>query len=120
VATVLGVAAALKKDPNKLNAAIAFVKYFFSEPVASRWIPLTWSPMGIVVPVKSIPNLDPLPKAWLTARDKATTIFALPATPAMQSQQWADTNTALQSLLLGKSVGAAQAAYEQYLNKYKS
>jgi ABC-type glycerol-3-phosphate transport system substrate-binding protein len=118
VATVFGIAATLKKDPAKLNAALAFAKYFFSKPVAARWVELTWSAMGVTVPVTSETKLAPLPKAFLAAASKAKTTKVLPATAAMQSQLWADTNTALQTLLQGKSAQDAVTAYATYLKKY--
>ena len=103
-----------------MNAAIAFLKHFTSRQMATRWVPLTWSPMGVTVNTKDITGLPTLPTRWLSARDHATATFSLPSTRGMQEQQWADYNTALQTLLAGKSAEAAQAAYIQYMSKYKA
>jgi ABC-type glycerol-3-phosphate transport system substrate-binding protein len=119
VATVFGISANVKKDPAKLKAAIAFSKYFFSEPVAQKWVGLTWSAMGVSVPQSGTASLAPLPKAFLAASSKAQKKMVLPATPAMQDQLWADANTALQTLIQGKSAQEAQAAYVTFLAKYK-
>ncbi len=120
VATVIGLSAGLHQSPDKLNAALAFLKHFTSRPVAEKWVPLTWSPMGVTVNTKDITGLPALPKQWLSARDHATATFSLPSTRGMQEQQWSDYMTALQTLLTGKSAEAAQAAYVQYMAKYKA
>jgi raffinose/stachyose/melibiose transport system substrate-binding protein len=118
VATVIGVAATLKKNPAQLAAAVKFLKYFFSQPVAAKWARLSWSPTSVTLPGKDFQRLPALPKAFLKARDEASSQFVLPATPAMKDQLWSHTASAQQALLLGKSVDEAVATYVEYLKKY--
>ena len=119
IATVFGIAKSVEKNPHKLNAALTFAKYLFSEPVAAKWAGLCWDTMGVNIPGSAVAKLPKLPSAYLKVTEKPNETFVLPATPAMQAQMWADAQTALQTLLTGKSADAAQSAYVTYLAKYK-
>ena len=58
--TSIGVAAEVSQDPDKLDAAIKFLKFWFSPEGGKQWILLTQSPMGVKVDLNSIEGVDPL------------------------------------------------------------
>lgn len=118
VATTNGLAKTLAKDESKLNAALTFMKFWFSPEIAKEWIPLTWSPMGIKVSLKDVKGLPPLPTQLLSVQEDAKMPYTLPATKAMQDHQWDQATTALQTLEMGKSVGEALKTYTQFMAKY--
>jgi ABC-type glycerol-3-phosphate transport system substrate-binding protein len=117
--TAIGVAAAVEKDPAKLDAAIKFMKFWFSKQGGEQWILLTQSPMGVQVDLSAIEGVDPLLLSFLGTKDQAKVPYALPNTQAMMERGWDDCWTGLQSLMLGKSVDDAMAAYLTEMSKYQ-
>jgi multiple sugar transport system substrate-binding protein len=117
--TSIGVASKVEKDPDKLQGALNFLKFWFSPEGGKQWILLTQSPMGVKVDVNSIPGVDPLLTAFLGAKDQAKTVYALPGTKAMQERGWDDSWTGLQTLMTGKSADEAVAAFVTEMSKYK-
>jgi|GEM_PF-1766256 len=117
--TAIGVASKVADDPAKLEAALKFMKFWFSENGGKQWILLTQSPMGVKVDMSSITGVDPLLMSFLGAKDKAKVAYALPGTPAMMERGWDDSWTGLQTLMMGKSVDDAMAAFMTEMSKYK-
>jgi raffinose/stachyose/melibiose transport system substrate-binding protein len=117
--TSIGLASKLSEDPDKLDAGIKFLKFWFSEEGGKQWILLTQSPMGVNVDVNSIPGVDPLLQAFLAAKDQASTPYALPDTQAMQERGWDDCWTGLQTLMTGKGADDAVAAFLEEMSKYR-
>jgi len=117
--TAIGVAAKVEKDPAKLDAAIKFMKFWFSPEGAKQWILLTQSPMGAKVDINSIPGVDPLLTGFLGTKDQAKTAYALPDTKAMMERGWDDSWSGLQALMSGKSVDEAMATFATEMSKYK-
>jgi ABC-type glycerol-3-phosphate transport system substrate-binding protein len=117
--TSIGIAKALEKDPAKLDAALRFLKFWFSEEGGKQWILLTQSPMGVKVDLSSIEGVDPLLMSFLGTTDSAKTVYALPETEAMQQRGWDDCWSGLQTLMAGKSADDAVAAYVTEMAKYK-
>jgi raffinose/stachyose/melibiose transport system substrate-binding protein len=118
--TGIGLSAALTDDEAKLEAALTFFKYWFSEEGAKQWILLTRSPMGINVDLSTLEGVDPLLLAFLGAKDQATTPYSLPGVKSMQERGWDDCATGIDTLLVGESAEAAVDAYVQELSKYKT
>jgi ABC-type glycerol-3-phosphate transport system substrate-binding protein len=116
--TGIGLSAALADDPAKLEAALTFLKFWFSEEGAKQWILLTRSPMGVNVDLSTLEGVDPLLLGFLGAKDKAKTPYSLPGTLAMQERGWDDCATGLDTLLTGGSAEDAVAAYLQEMSKY--
>ena len=116
--TSIGIAASVEKDPAKLDAALKFLKFWFSPEGGKQWILLTQSPMGVKVDVSTLAGVDPLLLAFLGTKDQAQTAYALPPNKAMQERGWDDCWTGLQTLMTGKSVDDAVAAYVNELSKY--
>ena len=117
--TSIGIASKVADDPDKLDAALKFLKFWFSEEGGKQWILLTQSPMGVKVDVNALPGADPLLQAFLAAKDQADSPYALPGTKAMQERGWDDCWTGLQTLMAGKDVDQAMAAFQQEMLKYK-
>lgn len=118
--TAIGLAKKLEQNPARLEAALKFFKFWFSEEGARQWILLTRSPMGARVDLKSISGVDPLLMAFLGVQDQADTVYSLPGTKAMQERGWDDCWTGLQALMAGKSVEDAMAAFQSEMSKYVS
>ncbi len=118
--TAIGLARKLEQNPARLEAALKFFKFWFSEEGARQWILLTRSPMGARVDLKSISGVDPLLMAFLGVQDQADTVYSLPGTKAMQERGWDDCWTGLQALMAGKSVEDAMAAFQSEMSKYVS
>ena len=116
--TTIGLAKALEEDPAKLEAAITFFKYWFSEEGARQWILLTRSPMGVQVDLSTLQGVDPLLLAFLGVQDQAQTVYSLPGTQAMQERGWDDSWTGLQTLMSGGSAEEAVAAFLTEMSKY--
>jgi ABC-type glycerol-3-phosphate transport system substrate-binding protein len=116
--TSIGIAKSVENDPAKLEAALKFLKFWFSSEGGKQWILLTQSPMGVKVDVNSISGVDALLIAFLGAQDHAQTVYALPETKAMQQRGWDDCWTGLQTLMSGKSADEAIAAYVTEMSKY--
>jgi len=117
--TSIGIAKKVESDPVKQEAALTFLKFWFSPEGGKQWILLTQSPMGVNVDVNSITGVDPLLLAFLGAKDQAKTVYALPDTKAMQERGWDDSWTGLQALMAGKSVDEAVATFVNEMSKYK-
>jgi len=117
--TSIGIAKKVESDPVKQEAALTFLKFWFSPEGGKQWILLTQSPMGVNVDVNSITGVDPLLLAFLGAKDQAKTVYALPDTKAMQERAWDDSWTGLQALMAGKSVDEAVATFVNEMYKYK-
>ncbi|MGH2559201.1 MAG: extracellular solute-binding protein, partial [Thermomicrobiales bacterium] len=116
--TGIGLSAALAEDEAKLDAALTFMKFWFSEEGAKQWILLTRSPMGVNVDLSTLEGVDPLLLGFLGAKDSATTPYSLPGTQAMQERGWDDSATGLDTLLSGGTAEAAVEAYLQEMSKY--
>lgn len=117
--TSIGLAAKLAEDPAMLEAALNFLKFWFSREGGEQWILLTQSPMGVNVDVKGISGADPLLLAFLEPTGQADSEYALPETQAMQERGWDDCWTGLQALMAGKSADDAMAAFATEMSKYK-
>ena len=117
--TPIALAASLQGDPAKLDAALKFFKFWFSEEGAKQWVLLAGSPMGIGVDLSALTGVDPNLLALLSAQNSAGTIYTLPATPATAERGWDDCQSGLDTLLAGKSVDEAMAAYQTEMSKYK-
>jgi raffinose/stachyose/melibiose transport system substrate-binding protein len=117
--TAIGIAKKVESDPAKQEAALTFLKFWFSPEGGKQWILLTQSPMGVNVDVNSVAGVDPLLIAFLGAKDQAKTVYALPGTKAMQERGWDDCWTGLQALMSGKSADEAVATFVTELSKYK-
>jgi ABC-type glycerol-3-phosphate transport system substrate-binding protein len=116
--TGIGVAKSVEKDPAKLDAAIKFMKFWFSAEGGKQWILLTQSPMGVAVDVTKIEGVDPLLVEFLGAKDKADLAYALPDTKALQQRGWDDCFTGLQKLMSGGSVDEAMKVYQDEMSQY--
>lgn len=116
--TGIGLSAALADDPAKLEAALTFLKFWFSEEGARQWILLTRSPMGVNVDLSTLEGIDPLLLGFLGAADQAATPYSLPGTQAMQERGWDDSQSGLDSLLSGGTADAAVDALLQEMSKY--
>jgi ABC-type glycerol-3-phosphate transport system substrate-binding protein len=118
--TSIGVAAKVADDPAKLAGAIKFMKFWFSPEGAKQWILLTQSPMGAVVDMKSLTDVDPLLLGFLGTQDQAKLAYALPNTQAMMERGWDDCASGLDTLLTGGSADDAVAAFLTEMSKYRS
>jgi ABC-type glycerol-3-phosphate transport system substrate-binding protein len=116
--TGIGVAKAVEKDPAKLDAAIKFMKFWFSTEGGKQWILLTQSPMGVAVDVTKIEGVDPLLVEFLATKDKADTAYSLPETKAMQQRGWDDCWTGLQKLMAGGTTDEAMKVYQEEMSQY--
>ena len=116
--TGIGLSAALADDPAKLEAAITFLKFWFSEEGGKQFILLTRSPMGINVDLTTLEGVDPLLLGFLGAKDQAQTPYSLPGTLAMQERGWDDNATAPDTLLSGGTAEEAVEAYLTEMSKY--
>jgi ABC-type glycerol-3-phosphate transport system substrate-binding protein len=116
--TSIGVAAEVGNDPDKLDAAIKFLKFWFSPEGGKQWILLTQSPMGVKVDLSSIEGVDPLLISFLGTTETADNVYGLPETQAMQERGWDDCWTGLQTLMSGGSADDALAAYVTEMSKY--
>jgi raffinose/stachyose/melibiose transport system substrate-binding protein len=117
--TAIAIAKAVEKDPDKLDAAIKFMKFWFSEEGAKQWILLTQSPMGAVVDVTKVAGVDPLLTQFIGAKDTADLAYALPDTKALQQRGWDDCWSGLQKLMSGGSVDDAMKVYQTEMSQYK-
>jgi len=116
--TGIGIAAAVADDQAKLDAALTFFKYWFSEESATEWILLTSSPMGVTVDLSTLEGVDPLLISFLAAKDEAAAPYSLPGTKAMQERGWDDCQSGLDVLLAGGSVDEAVEQYVTEMSKY--
>jgi raffinose/stachyose/melibiose transport system substrate-binding protein len=119
VGTPLALSAKLKDDPAKLDAAIKFFKFWFSEEGAKQWILLCQSPMGIDVDLSTLQGVDPGLLGHLSAQASAKTVYTLPSTPAVVERGWDDCQSGLDTMLSGGSVDEAMATYQNEMSKYK-
>jgi len=120
VGTPLALSAELKDDPDMLDGAIKFFKFWFSEEGAKQWILLCSSPMGVEVDLSTLEGVDPSLLAFLGAQDSAQTVYTLPSTPATVERGWDDCQSGLDTLLAGGSVDEAMATYQTEMSKYAS
>ncbi len=120
VGTPLALSAELKDDPDKLDGAIKFFKFWFSEEGAKQWILLCQSPMGIAVDLSTLQGVDPGLLGHLGAQDSAKTVYTLPSTPAVVERGWDDCQSGLDTMMSGGSVDDAMAAYQNEMSKYKT
>ena len=116
--TGIGLSSALADDEAKLDAALTFFKYWFSEEGGEQWILLTRSPMGVNVDLSAVEGVDPLLLAFLGAKDSAATPYSLPGTKAMQERGWDDCQSGLDTLLAGGSVDEAVETYLTEMSAY--
>ena len=118
VGTPLALSAELQNDPDMLDGAIKFFKFWFSEEGAKQWILLCKSPMGISVDLSTLEGVDPGLLEHLGAQDSAQTVYTLPSTPATVERGWDDAQSGLDTLLAGGSVDDAMTAYQNEMSKY--
>ena len=116
--TGIAIAKAVENDQAKLDAALKFLKFWFSEEGGKQWVLLTQSPMGVAVDATKIEGVDPLLVQFLTAQDRAETVYSLPGTKALQQRGWDDCWTGLQALMTGGSVDDAMAVYQDEMSQY--
>jgi raffinose/stachyose/melibiose transport system substrate-binding protein len=109
----------LAEDPARVEAAIKFLKFWFSEEGGKQWILLTRSPMGVKVDLDGLSGVDPLLLAFLGVPDRADVVYTLPNTKAMQERGWDDCWSGLQTLLAGKSEDDAVDAFVTEMSKYQ-
>jgi raffinose/stachyose/melibiose transport system substrate-binding protein len=109
----------LAEDPARVEAAISFLKFWFSEEGGKQWILLTRSPMGVKVDLDGLSGVDPLLLAFLGVPDRADVVYTLPNTKAMQERGWDDCWSGLQTLLAGKSEDDAVDAFVTEMSKYQ-
>jgi hypothetical protein len=69
--------------------------------------------------LSALKDVDPVLLAFLGAQNQAKTIYTLPVTPATVERGWDDCASGLDTLLAGKSVDEAMAAYQNEMSKYK-
>jgi raffinose/stachyose/melibiose transport system substrate-binding protein len=119
VGTPLALSAELQDDPDKLDAAIKFFKFWFSEEGAKQWVLLCQSPMGIEVDLSTLEGVDPGLLGHLSAQSSAQTVYSLPVTPATVERGWDDCQSGLDTLMSGGSVDDAMAAYQTEMSKYQ-
>lgn len=117
--TGIAIAKAVAKDAAKLDAAMKFMKFWFSEEGAKQWILLTQSPMGAAVDVTKVEGVDPLLTQFLGAKDKADLAYSLPGTKALQQRGWDDCFSGLQKLMSGGSVDDTMKVYQNEMSQYK-
>jgi raffinose/stachyose/melibiose transport system substrate-binding protein len=109
----------LAEDPARVEAALTFLKFWFSEEGGKQWILLTRSPMGVKVDLDGLSGVDPLLLAFLGVPDRADVVYTLPNTKAMQERGWDDCWSGLQTLLAGKSEDDAVDAFVTEMSKYQ-
>ncbi len=119
VTTCIGLAKKLAQDATRLDAAIKFMKFWFSSEGGKQWILLTRSPMAVKVDVKALSGVDPLLVAFLAAQDEAKTVYSLPSTRAMLERGWDDCWSGLQALMAGKSAEDALKVFLNEMSKYR-
>ena len=117
--TGIGLAKKLAEDPARVEAALKFLKFWFSEEGGKQWILLTRSPMGVKVDLNTMTGVDPLLLAFLGVPDQAGTTYTLPNTKAMQERGWDDCWSGLQTLMAGKSAEDALQAFLTEMSKYQ-
>jgi ABC-type glycerol-3-phosphate transport system substrate-binding protein len=117
--TGIGLAKKLAEDPARVEAALKFLKFWFSEEGGKQWILLTRSPMGVKVDLTTMTGVDPLLLAFLGVPDQAGTTYTLPNTKAMQERGWDDCWSGLQTLMAGKSAEDALQAFLTEMSKYQ-
>ena len=116
--TGIGLSSALADDEAKLDAALTFFKYWFSDEGGKQWILLTRSPMGVNVDLSTLEGVDPMLLDFLGAQDSAATPYSLPGTKAMQERGWDDCQSGLDTLLAGGSVDEAVETYLTEMSAY--
>lgn len=116
--TAIGLAKKVADDPARMDAALKFLKFWFSEEGGKQWILLTKSPMGVKVDVNSLSGVDPLLQAFLGVQAQAQTVYGLPGTQAMMERGWDDSWSGLQALMAGKSADEALDAFITEMSKY--
>jgi len=116
--TAIGLSKTVGDDPAKLEAALTFLKYWFSTQGAEQWILLTKSPMGVQVDLSKINGVDPLLLKFLDVQTQADLVYGLPDTKAMQQRGWDDSWTGLQALMAGQSVDQAVDVFITEMSAY--
>jgi ABC-type glycerol-3-phosphate transport system substrate-binding protein len=119
VTTPIGIAADVVDTPGQLEAAVAFLKHWFTPEMAAQWILLTNSPMGVDVDVNAIEGVDPLLLDFLATVNQADAAYALPPTKAMLERGWDDSWSGLQALMIGGSIDDAVTAMVEEMSAYK-
>ena len=117
--TGIGLSKKLGEDPARVDAALKFLKFWFSEEGGKQWILLTRSPMGVKVDLDGLSGVDPLLLAFLGVPDRADVVYTLPNTKAMQERGWDDCWSGLQTLMAGKSEDDAVDAFVTEMSKYQ-
>jgi len=116
--TGIGLSKATADDPARLEAALKFLKYWFSAEGGKQWILLTKSPMGVKVDLSQVSGVDPLLLAFLDVQTQAQTVYGLPDTKAMQQRGWDDSWSGLQALMSGKSADDALQTFVTEMSAY--
>jgi ABC-type glycerol-3-phosphate transport system substrate-binding protein len=107
-------------DPARLEAALTFLKYWFSTEGGEQWILLTKSPMGVEVDLSKVSGVDPMLLKFLDVQTQADTVYGLPDTKAMQERGWDDSWTGLQALMAGQSAEDALQTFITEMSAYAS
>jgi raffinose/stachyose/melibiose transport system substrate-binding protein len=118
--TGIGLSKAVGDDPARLEAALTFLKYWFSTEGGEQWILLTKSPMGVEVDLSQVSGVDPMLLKFLDVQTQADTVYGLPDTKAMQERGWDDSWTGLQALMAGQSAEDALQTFITEMSAYAS
>jgi ABC-type glycerol-3-phosphate transport system substrate-binding protein len=97
----VALAAALKSDPAKLAAGLAFMNYWTSYREASLWLE-SQSPTGVRVPIPA--SKYPLLSKFFAARAKAERIYTSSEPLFMRGGIWGHYQPLVSGILTGKSV----------------
>ena len=116
--TAIAVSKAVGDDPTRMEAALKFLKHWFSDEGGKQWILLTKSPMGVAVDLGQVNGVDPMLLAFLDVQTKADTVYGLPDTKAMQQRGWDDSWSGLQTLMTGGSAEEAVDAFVTEMSAY--
>lgn len=114
-ATAMGLGSQLLKQPERLEAAIKFLKYWTSDESAQVFITEAQSPLGVKADIPA--DKVPLLAAFMGAVKEADRTFALPKSKKLRARAWDHPDVATQAILAGKSAEEATAIYAAELRK---
>jgi ABC-type glycerol-3-phosphate transport system substrate-binding protein len=110
--TAIGLGTHLAGQPERLDAALKWLKYWTSLDSAMLFITDAQSPMGVIIPADKMETAEaqvPMLAAFLGAVDQADTVFShgLPSKIVRQRSWGMFTRASKEALLTGKSVDEA-------------